>query len=159
MKRLKKELTEADYKNLKPAIAVLRKQKNYFTDEEKKVVEPLCNLSPKLELAYQLSHELTAVFNSHLTPAEAKVLFIQWIDRVSASKIKCFNRFVKTLNKHMDIIANYFIARNSSGFVEGFYNKVKVLKRRCYGLSKVTRLFQRLMLDLTGFERFNPAMA
>ena len=59
----------------------------------------------------------------------------------------------------MDIIANYFIVRNNSGFVEGFNNKVKVLKRRCYGLSNVTRLFQRLMLDLTGFERFNPAMA
>ena len=28
----------------------------------------------------------------------------------------------------MDIIANYFIARNSSGFVEGLNNKVKVLK-------------------------------
>ena len=63
LKRLKKELTETDYKNLKPAIAVLRKQKDYFTDDEKKVVEPLFNLSPKLQLAYQLSHELTAVFN------------------------------------------------------------------------------------------------
>ena len=60
---------------------------------------------------------------------------------------------------HMDIIANYFIALNNSSFVEGFNNKVKVLKRRCYGLSNVTRLFQRLMLDLTGFERFNQAMA
>ena len=59
----------------------------------------------------------------------------------------------------MDIIANHFIARNNSGFVEGFNNKVKVLKRRCYGLSNVTRLFQRLMLDLTGFERFNLSMA
>ena len=159
LKRLKKELSETDYKNLKPAIAVLRKQKDYFTDDEKKVIEPLFNLSPKLHLAYQLSNELTAVFNSHLTPVEAKALFIGWIDRVSASKIKCFNRFVKTLTKHMDIISNYFIARNNSGFVEGFNNKVKVLKRRCYGLSNVTRLFQRLMLDLTGFERFNPAMA
>ena len=131
----------------------------YSTYDEKKVIEPLFNLSPKLHLAYQLSNELTAVFNSHLTPVEAKALFIGWIDRVSASKIKCFNRFVKTLTKHMDIISNYFIARNNSGFVEGFNNKVKVLKRRCYGLSNVTRLFQRLMLDLTGFERFNPAMA
>lgn len=59
----------------------------------------------------------------------------------------------------MDIIVNYFIARHNSGFFEGFNNKVKVLKRRFCGLSSVVRLFQRLMLDLTGFERFNPAMA
>jgi len=159
LKRLKKGISESDYKNLKPAIAVLRKQKNYFTDDEKSVVEPLFNMSPKLKLAYQLSHELTAIFNGHLTPAEAKALFIEWIAFVSASKIKCFNRFIKTLNKHMDIIANYFVARNNSGFVEGFNNRIKVLKRRCYGLSNVTRLFQRLMLDLVGFERFNPSMA
>jgi transposase len=159
LKRLKKGMSESDYKNLKPAIAVLRKQKDYFTDDEKSVVEPLFNVSPKLKLAYQLSHELTAVFNSHLTPVEAKALFVEWITCVSASTIKCFNRFIKTLNKHMDIIANYFIARNNSGFVEGFNNKIKVLKRRCYGLSNVTRLFQRLMLDLVGFERFNPSMA
>jgi transposase len=159
LKRLKKSMSESDYKNLKPAISVLRKQKDYFTDDEKSVVEPLFNLSPKLKLAYQLSHKLTAVFNSHLKPAEAKALFIEWIACVSASKVKCFNRFIKTLNKHMDIIANYFVARNNSGFVEGFNNKIKVLKRRCYGLSHVTRLFQRLMLDLVGFERFNPSMA
>ena len=115
LKRLKKGMSESDYKNLKPAIAVLRKQKDYFTDDEKSVVEPLFNVSPKLKLAYQLSHELTAVFNSHLTPVEAKALFVEWITCVSASKIKCFNRFIKTLNKHMDIIANYFIARNNSG--------------------------------------------
>jgi transposase len=43
--------------------------------------------------------------------------------------------------KHKEQIANYFIQRNSSAFVEGFNNKVKVLKRRCYGLSNVTKLF------------------
>lgn len=59
----------------------------------------------------------------------------------------------------MDIITNYFVARNNSGFAEGFNNKIKVLKRRCYGLGNVARLFKRLILDLTGFERFGPAMA
>ena len=142
LKRIKKELSEADYKALKPAISVLRKQKDYFTDDEKKIVEPLFNLSPKLHLAYKLSHGLTAVFNSHLTPAEAKSLFIEWIDRVSVSKINCFNRFVKTLNKHMDIIANYFIARNNSGFIEGFNNKLTLrtpIFRKPYFLTPASR--------------------
>jgi transposase len=159
LKRLKKELSDSDYKSLKPAIALLRKQKDYFIEEEKKIVEPLFNLSPKLHEAYQMSHELTTIFNSHITQSEAKRLFTEWVDRVSSSKIKCFNKFIKTLNKHMDIITNYFIARNNSGFVEGFNNKIKVLKRRCYGLGNVARLFKRLILDLTGFERFGPAMA
>ena len=37
------------------------------------------------------------------------------------------------------------------GFVEGLNNKIKVLKRRCYGLIKTETLFQRLFLDLQGF--------
>lgn len=106
-----------------------------------------------------MSHELTTIFNSHITPSEAKILFTEWVDRVSSSKLKCFNTFIKTLNKHMDIITTYFVARNNSGFVEGFNNKIKVLKRRCYGLGNMVRLFKRLILDLTGFERFGPDMA
>lgn len=49
-------------------------------------------------------------------------------------------------------------ARNNSGFVEGFNNKVKVLKRRCYGLANRVRLFQRIILDTLGFERFAPCV-
>ena len=56
----------------------------------------------------------------------------------------------------MDLIANYFVEHQSSGFVEGLNNKLKVLKRRCYGLGNVVRLFQRLMLDLEGYRRFSP---
>ena len=36
------------------------------------------------------------------------------------------------------------------------YNKLKVLKRRCYGLRNVVHLFQRLTLDLDGYRRFSP---
>jgi transposase len=40
------------------------------------------------------------------------------------------------------------------GFVEGLNNKIKVLKRRCYGMSKPESLFQRLFLDLRGYKAF-----
>jgi len=32
--------------------------------------------------------------------------------------------------QHCEMFANYFISRQTSGSVEGFNNKVKVLKRR-----------------------------
>lgn len=153
LKRLKKKLTE-EYGELKPAIAILRKQKDYFSDSEKVVVEKLFALSPKLKLAYQFSRELTGIFDSHITPELAKDKMAEWIDRVTKSKLKCFNKFTKTLSNYQVQICNYFIQRNNSGFVEGFNNKVKVLKRRCYGLSSATKLFQRLILDTLGLEMF-----
>jgi transposase len=38
--------------------------------------------------------------------------------------------------------------------VEGFNNKIKVLKRRCYGLFNLKHIFQRIFLDLEGYRLF-----
>lgn len=159
LKRLKRKLTEQEYTQLKPAINILRKQKDYFSEDEKQTVSELFEWSPKLKLAYKFSRKLTGIFDSHITPKTAKEKMIEWILLVSHSKLNCFNRFIKTLAKHQEQITNYFIQRNNSGFVEGFNNKVKVLKRRCYGLSNVTKLFQRLVLDTLGMSRFAPSVA
>ncbi|MHA2219756.1 MAG: transposase, partial [Candidatus Hodarchaeales archaeon] len=54
----------------------------------------------------------------------------------------------------MDEITNYFEARFNSGFVEGLNNKIKVIKRRCYGIFNIEHLFQRIHLDLEGYSVF-----
>jgi hypothetical protein len=52
----------------------------------------------------------------------------------------------------MDEITNYFTSRQTSGFVED--NKVKILRRRCYEISSLTRLFQRPFLDFGDYRLF-----
>ena len=159
LKKLKKTLTKEEYKSLKPAISLLRKGLDYFTDEEKIIVDPFFNYSKKLKLAYNYSHYLTSVFNSKITKEEATKKFRSWIADVSSSELNCFNTFMGTLKKYMNEISNYFTQRNTSGFVEGFNNRIKVLTRRCYGLKKIKSLFQRIKLDTEGLEmfRFNGA--
>ena len=88
----------------------------------------------------------------------AKEKMTKWINNVTASELNCFNQFIKTLVSYQEQITNYFIARNTSGFVEGFNNKVKVLNQRCYGLSNTTKLFQRLLVDTMGMVRFAPGV-
>jgi transposase len=73
---------------------------------------------------------------------------------VQESELTCFNSFLSTLGKRLDEITNYFVARKNSGFVEGLNNKIKVIKRRCDGIFNVGHLFQRLFIDLTGYEKF-----
>ncbi|HSX80277.1 MAG TPA: transposase, partial [Candidatus Saccharimonadia bacterium] len=63
-----------------------------------------------------------------------------------AGQLRCFDGFLTTREHSLDDIANYFIDRHTSGFVEGFNNKLKVIKRRCYGILNVTHLFQRVQL-------------
>ena len=156
LKRLKEKLSEKEYAELKLAISILRKQKDYFTEEEKPVVEKLFKLSPKLKEAYQFSRRLTAIFDSHISAPEGQEQIVKWIADVQTSNLSCFNKFIKTLTKYKEQICNYFINRNTSGFVEGFNNKAKVLKRRAYGISSASRLFQRLILDTVGMVRFAP---
>ena len=77
-----------------------------------------------------------------------------WIRRVRASKLTCFDKFIGTLENWWNEITNYFHVRDSSGFVEGLNNKIKVLKRRCYGIYNLEHLFQRIFLDLAGYRLF-----
>ena len=67
-----------------------------------------------------------------------------------AGGLRCFDTFLTTVENWREEITNYFLHRQNSGFVEGLNNKLKVLKRRCYGLDSVQTLFQRLWLDLKG---------
>jgi transposase len=60
--------------------------------------------------------------------------------------------FFRNSRVRMDEITNYFTIRQTSGFVED--NKVKVLRRRCYEITSLTRLFQRPFLDLGGYRLF-----
>ena len=104
-----------------------------------------------LSEAYRLILALTHILNTHLTVEEALEQFANWIADVRKTKLTCFNKFIKTLNRFKEEIANYFIERQTSGFVEGLNNKIKVLKRRCYGMLNLKHLFQRLHLDISGY--------
>ena len=65
-----------------------------------------------------------------------------------------FNSFIGTLKKYKTHIVQYFKGRHTSGFVEGFNNKIKVIKRRCYGVFDENSLFRRIFLDTEGYKRF-----
>jgi len=154
MKRLKERLSEEEYGQLKGAMWALRKRDENLTDHDKEVLLHLFEYSPRLRQAYDLCGDLTDLFDSPLSKREGKHELKKWMKRVRLSQLKCFDSFLKTLEKRLDDIANYFVDRHTSGFVEGFNNKIKVIKRRCYGILNVTHLFQRIQLDLYGYSLF-----
>ncbi len=110
--------------------------------------------SPKRKVAYNLREDLTALFERDYTKVGAKCTIRAWCKRVRESGLAEFESFLGTIDRWMDEITHDFQGRQTSGFVEGFHNRVKVLKRRCYGIFNVGRLFQRLTLDLHGYQLF-----
>jgi len=103
-----------------------------------------------LKEAYQLRNDLTDIFDKAYTKQEAVAEFKKWEENVIESGLNCYDSFIKTLNSFQSQIANYFNNRSSSGFVEGFNNKIKVIKRRCYGIFNIKHLRQRILLDTLG---------
>jgi transposase len=102
----------------------LRKKPTDLDMEKRCTLRLLFRYLPKLKLAYGLQQQLTAIFDQPISPASAK------------TKI------------------GYFVNRDNSSFVEGLDNKLKALKRRCYGLFNLKHLFQRIFLDLEGYRLF-----
>nr|WP_246556352.1 ISL3 family transposase [Desulfonema magnum] len=154
MRRLKKELSEEEYGKLKGAMRALRKKEEKLSDEEKEVLKRLFGHSPVLELAYDFCKELTDIFEEDISKSEAKRKIRIWKIRVGANGLDCFDNFLKTLKKRNSEIINYFAGRQTSGFAEGLNNKIKVIKRRCYGITNIENLFRRIFLDLKGYSLF-----
>lgn len=150
MRRLKKELSEECYRELDHAMWILRKKPEELSDTDKVVINKISEWAPTLALAYVFSSQLTRIFEKPLTPAEAQGEITALISLARAYHLDCFD----ALTEHLTVITNYFAARQNSGFVEGLNNKVKVIKRRCYGIFNRIHLFQRISLDLGGYEQF-----
>lgn len=153
-RRLKQELAPPAYEEIKGALWPFRKRPEDLSPEEEARLNRLFARSPSLHQAYTLREELTAIFEQDLTKAEATEKIQQWQDQVLDSGLSCFQPFLTMLDNWMDEITNYFLNRETSGFVEGINTKVKVLKRRCYGIFNLGHLFQRLFLDLEGYRLF-----
>lgn len=152
LRRLRQSLSKTDYEEIKGAMWPFRKSPKHLKDKEQVVLEKLFAHSPQLKQAYDLRESLTQIFERDYTKPGAKRAIRAWCKRVGKSGLKAFDGFLMTVETWLDPITNYFLEGLNSGFVEGFNNRVKVLKRRCYGIFNVERIFQRLTLDTKGLE-------
>jgi transposase len=151
---LKAALSQTEYEALKGSMWLFRRDPQALEKEEQERLALLFECAPDLKQAYDWREELTAIFEADHSKESGKAAIEDWQDRVRESGVRCFDSFLTTLGNWMNEITNYFISRLTSGFVEGFNNKIKVLKRRCYGITNLAHLFQRLCLDLEGYRLF-----
>ena len=157
MRALKKTLSDKEYAELKGVMWIFRKRWEDITKEQQVPLLILFRYSPMLQQVYIFREVMTSIFNRSLTKAQAVTELEAWIQQIQELDLNCFDSFVGTLRKWMDEITNYFIQRQSSGFVEGLNNKIKVIKRRCYGIYDLGRLFQHIWLDVEGRRIFGYA--
>jgi transposase len=154
LKALKGVLTKEEYAGLKGVLWAWRKRREHLEPEEHVLLDRLFEASPLLRKAYTLREKLTRLFDKDHSKKSGRRAIRRWMAAVRESGLDCFDKFLTTLENRMDLITHYFISRSSSGWVEGLNNKIKVLKRRSYGIKNLGNLFRRIWLDLRGYEAF-----
>jgi transposase len=154
MRIIKDSLEPELYVAFKGVLWVWRRNLEDLTEEEVSQLELLFECSPLLRQAHQLREKLYRIFETKHTKESGTRAIRSWIREVKRSGLDCFDTFLATLDTWMDEITNYFVSRLSSGWVEGLNNKIKVLKRRCYGMKNLSNFFRRIWLDLKGYDAF-----
>lgn len=155
LKRLKADLSKAQYEALtQDTLWPFRKPWIALQDQERQGLQRLFEQAPALGAVHLMREVLTAIFEQADSKAQGARWLGMWRQFLADQGIEGFESFLTTLDNHLEEITNYFLHRQTSGFVEGFNNKIKVLKRRCYGLFNLSHLFQRLQLDLEGYQLF-----
>lgn len=150
MRRLNERLSETEYAQLKGVMWALRKTPQSLSKKDYRALHLLFRHASTLQAVYDHCQELTDIFDHPtLSVTEARQEITRWITRVTQSGIRGWTKFLGTLNTSWIPVTNYFANRHNSGFVEGLNNKIKVIKRRCYGILNPVHLFQRISLDLT----------
>jgi transposase len=149
-RRRKHDLAAAAASELKHTLWPFRKRATELDPAARARLDTQLAYSPALRQAYGLREQRTTIFD----PARAKAAGLRrirfWRQRVVKSGLRCFDGFLKLLDTWLDRIANYFSDHQTSRCVAGLNNKLKVLKRRWYGLRNVARLIQRRTRDLEG---------
>jgi transposase len=154
LKRLTRALPEAEDAEITGAMGPFRKRSGELEPQEWDLLERLLTSSPKIEAADHLRADLTDLCDRDDTKAGAKCAIRAWCKRVRQSGLAEFERVLGTLDRWLEEITHDFQGRQTSGFVEGFNHRLKVLTRRCYGSFNVGSLFPRLTLDWHGYQRF-----
>lgn len=146
-RHIQRGLSDEDRKELKGSRWIVLKPKDKLTQEQRVVIETICNKYPELAKLYELKEEFRAIYeNKTLSPITAKRVFDTWQEKAEALGLKVINNFLKTLDNWHQWILNYFGIRLTSGVVEGINTKIKLLKRTGFGF----RNFNNFRLRIFG---------
>ncbi len=130
-KKMKKDGYEEVLKNSRWC---LLKRKENLTEKQEAKLKDLMKYNLKSLKAYLLKEDFNG-FWEYVSAEWAGKFLDRWCNRTMKSKIEPMKKVAKTIRKHRGLILNWFVARKaySSGIVEGFNNKAKVIVRRSYG--------------------------
>ena len=123
---------------------VLMKNYTKWTEEQELRATILFEEYPDIAAAYNMSMQLTALYNKHSEKAAARLNLARWCNDLEKLGTKHFNIVKDTIYQNYDIILNYFINRATNASAESFNAKVKAFRSQFRGVSDIPFFIFRL---------------
>ena len=138
-KKERKEKLEGIKKSKYP----LLKKKEKLNQEEKEKLKEVEKVAPQLMQMYRLKEDLRDIFEKKITSDEALWELVTWLQ----SSHQFFPKSCQTIRRWLEEILGYFDERTTQGVVEGINQKIKLIKRRAFGLRNFNNFRRRLLLS------------
>ena len=136
------------YRDLKKYWRLLSKNPLKLSKKQKKRVEKLRSLNKDFSECYGYKESFYELLRVE-TVKEFKEGFEDLIEKLSNSGIKECIYLSKTYINWKKEILNSFESKIDNGFVEGYNNKIKVIKRVSYGIKKFETLKKLIQLKIS----------
>ena len=143
-KRVQGKLTPDKRKWFKRSRFIMLKHSNELTEEELRKLTIMTSYSDELRWAYYIK-ELFYTFMDSKNVDEAKKNYYSFRLAAMASNLTRFKQCCILIDKRKESILRAFETGYTNGFTEGCNNKVKVLKRNCYGVRNFSRFRNRIL--------------
>ena len=134
---------ETKLRGIKNSKYPLLKKKESLNETEKEKLRELEKVVPELMVVYQAQEKIRDIFDSQITADEAFWRLVEWTE----SSSKYFPQSFQTIKRWIDEILAYFDNRTTQGIVEGINQKIKLIKRRAYGLTNFSNFRRRVLLN------------
>ncbi|WP_020474997.1 transposase [Zavarzinella formosa] len=117
-----------------PKYTLLSRRGN-LTTKGKAALRLLFRANTRLNKARLLKESFGQLWD-YATPALARPFFDLWCDALKWQRLKLCQKVARMIESHWDGIAAYCEEERQAppGFVEGLNNKIRVIRRRAYGL-------------------------
>jgi transposase len=123
----------------------LLKARERLSFQERRSLCELFQAEPLLAEAWGLKEAFRAIYRS-TSRVEAEQRLERFLAAVDQAAIPSFTAFAEGIRLWREELLAYFDQPITNGYAEGVINKVKVIKRRAYGLPTFTGFRQRVLV-------------
>jgi transposase len=138
-----KKIREPKIKAIKNSKYPLLKRKENLNETEKEKLEEIRKVLPELGIIYEEKEKFIDIFDSKITSDSAFWKLLEWTE----SAYKYFPKSCQTIKRWINEIVSYFDNRTTQGTVEGINQKIKLIKRKAYGLNNFDNFRRRVLLN------------